>query len=152
MKKCTKCNKTKSIINFRFRNKKSINPVLNSWCRYCENKENLKRTIKKIKILPTTEEVLIKKELKRINSKKRMLMLRYKLEYSTYLKMYEEQNESCKICNEHKNLGGKDGLYVDHCHKTRKVRGLLCPQCNTMLGRFKDNPIYFENAISYLKC
>ena len=44
--------------------------------------------------------------------------------------MYEKQNYSCKICKKINILGDKKGLQVDHCHKTGKIRGLLCPSCN----------------------
>ncbi len=40
---------------------------------------------------------------------------------------------------------------VDHCHKTGKIRGLLCASCNGGLGLFKDNPQALANAILYLK-
>ncbi len=40
---------------------------------------------------------------------------------------------------------------VDHCHKSRKVRGLLCNPCNQGLGLFKDDPISLTNAILYLQ-
>ena len=42
-------------------------------------------------------------------------------------------------------------LYVDHCHETKKIRGLLCHQCNVALGHMNDDPQRLEKAISYLK-
>ena len=42
-------------------------------------------------------------------------------------------------------------LVVDHDHKTGKVRGLLCHNCNRALGLLKDSTEYLENCISYLK-
>lgn len=49
----------------------------------------------------------------------------------------------CVIC-------GNPGNQVDHCHTTGKVRGLLCINCNTGLGKFKDDPILLEFARMYL--
>jgi hypothetical protein len=42
-------------------------------------------------------------------------------------------------------------LCVDHSHRTGKVRGLLCIECNTGLGRFEDKLQILINAIHYLK-
>lgn len=52
---------------------------------------------------------------------------------------------SCQICGETKFL------VVDHCHSTGDVRGLLCQQCNSVLGYAKDKISTLESAISYLR-
>ncbi len=69
----------------------------------------------------------------------------YGIRLIDYYKMYNSQNGECKIC-------GKfyDKLNVDHCHKTKIIRGLLCQICNKGLGLFKDNQIFLKNAIDYL--
>lgn len=41
-------------------------------------------------------------------------------------------------------------LFVDHNHETKKVRGLLCTNCNAGLGMFKDSIEKLELAIDYL--
>jgi hypothetical protein len=41
-------------------------------------------------------------------------------------------------------------LSVDHCHKTGKVRALLCIPCNTGIGSFHDNIETMKAAITYL--
>lgn len=52
---------------------------------------------------------------------------------------------SCEICRL-----PFDNLFVDHCHRTGKVRGMLCPSCNAGLGFFEDSSLRLEEAIFYL--
>jgi Autographiviridae endonuclease VII len=79
----------------------------------------------------------------------------YKITSKEYDEMIEQQNGLCKICNkpETKMNMLKDGiqrLSVDHCHKTGKVRGLLCGKCNTALGSLRDSIDTLNSAIAYL--
>lgn len=64
--------------------------------------------------------------------------------------MYEEQEYRCKICKIHQD-DNKKTLCIDHCHTTKKVRGLLCDRCNHGIGHFKDNIDLMLEAIDYLK-
>jgi hypothetical protein len=80
--------------------------------------------------------------------------LRYKAKYNItiedYNDMFIEQGGRCAICGKHqKDL--KNKLAVDHCHGTKKVRGLLCLNCNTALGNFRDRLDLLENAMKYLE-
>lgn len=65
-----------------------------------------------------------------------------------YDNLSKSQDEKCAICGE-KELFRR--LSVDHDHKTGKVRGLLCFDCNTALGKFKDDVEMLKKAISYLQ-
>lgn len=59
--------------------------------------------------------------------------------------MLAQQGGGCAIC------GGADGRWcVDHCHKTNRVRGVLCHHCNIVLGMAQDNPRILMEAASYL--
>lgn len=51
---------------------------------------------------------------------------------------------TCQICGR----CGND--VVDHDHKTGRVRGVLCRDCNLALGFFRDDPRKLEQAIRYL--
>jgi hypothetical protein len=67
--------------------------------------------------------------------------------------MLERQDRKCAICRLDETLsirGKRVGLAVDHCHDSGKVRGLLCYNCNTGLGAFKDNPGILQAALHYL--
>lgn len=59
------------------------------------------------------------------------------------------QDNKCAICGKGKEEQNRN-LSVDHCHKTKIIRGLLCNGCNQGLGYFKDNCNLLEAAIEYL--
>lgn len=65
------------------------------------------------------------------------------LEYREEIR--QSQNNKCAICKEY-----DDNLFVDHCHNTGIVRGLLCSKCNSGLGMFRDNIDFLKGAIEYL--
>lgn len=72
----------------------------------------------------------------------------YGITIERYRLMETEQNLVCKICKRVCSSGRE--LCVDHCHKTGKIRGLLCGKCNTGLGSFNDNTESLLEAIKYL--
>ena len=55
----------------------------------------------------------------------------------------------CSICNGFQRKGKL--MCIDHDHKTGKVRGAICDQCNKGLGHFRDSEWILQNAINYLK-
>lgn len=70
--------------------------------------------------------------------------------------LLEEQGGGCAICQTKmtglKERGRRErSLHVDHCHKTKAVRGILCHRCNFGLGHFRDNPALLETAAQYLR-
>lgn len=76
-----------------------------------------------------------------------------------YYTMLKKQKGLCAICKKQESSSpGKKSkwtntqrLSVDHCHKTKKVRGLLCSNCNRGIGYLKDDIKILSKAISYLK-
>lgn len=60
------------------------------------------------------------------------------------------QGGLCAICGELPS-GKRALLFIDHDHKTGKVRGLLCGACNAGLGYFKDTTSRMTKAIEYLE-
>lgn len=77
----------------------------------------------------------------------RHLIGKYGLTASDKAQMYQEQNEECAICFLSIPLAE---IHVDHCHKTGRVRGLLCSACNKALGLLKDDPERCKNMAVYL--
>jgi hypothetical protein len=66
-----------------------------------------------------------------------------------YDNLLKAQNGCCAICQTNTPTG-IGGFHVDHCHKTNKIRGLLCSKCNHALGLFNDNQTNLRKAIEYL--
>ena len=59
---------------------------------------------------------------------------KYGLSLVGYNELLESQDYKCAICKTRKPGEKNKHLVVDHCHKTGKVRGLLCQSCNVGLG------------------
>lgn len=86
-----------------------------------------------------------RKEEIALANKKWLLKSKYGLTEEQYETKKKLQGQRCAICNQVKNL------CVDHNHKTGRIRGLLCHNCNTALGFLKENTDYLFNAIRYLQ-
>jgi|APSaa5957512622_1039677.scaffolds.fasta_scaffold05884_5 hypothetical protein len=86
----------------------------------------------------------------RESRKDRMLRHRYGITFDEFILMYNNQNGNCMICEKPKSHLGRKGIQVDHCHTTGVVRGLLCPSCNTAIGRFENDIPLFTKVVSYL--
>lgn len=70
----------------------------------------------------------------------------YKKTYGMSLEEVDEaKGMGCAICQSH------DSLAIDHCHKSGKVRGVLCGKCNRGLGNFLDDPQLLRAAALYLE-
>lgn len=76
--------------------------------------------------------------------RKSYLQIRYGLTEDDYLKMVSDREGKCDICGEVLEL------FVDHCHDTGYVRGLLCNLCNFSLGGFREDLNILMNAMRYL--
>ncbi len=83
------------------------------------------------------------------------LKYRYKLSIEEFEYLRQEQEGKCAICRNELEIHPDSSVRtkkvaVDHCHETGKVRGLLCSNCNTGLGMFKDNHELLQAASEYL--
>lgn len=79
----------------------------------------------------------------------------YGITLEEYNRMSVAQNHCCAICGGKETRVDKNGavrfMPVDHCHKTGKIRALLCTSCNTALGGFKDDPELLRKAAAYIE-
>lgn len=79
--------------------------------------------------------------------KARQLNRRYGLSISDVSELLKDQKGKCGICGRKLSLVT---ACVDHCHKTKAIRGCLCKVCNSGLGFFKDKQALLKKALSYL--
>lgn len=79
---------------------------------------------------------------------------KFGITHQDYAKLFQNQDGLCAICKQPETatrLGKVKSLAVDHDHKTGRIRGLLCSDCNTGIGKLKDDPEILQSAIQYLK-
>jgi hypothetical protein len=79
------------------------------------------------------------------------LKRKYDLSLEGYFALLEEQEGKCAICGNIFCDSNERRLCVDHNHETGKVRGLLCFNCNTGLGKFNDDLGLLKKTIVYLE-
>ena len=82
------------------------------------------------------------------STKNAQLRIKFNITLEQYNHLFYLQNHRCAICKDECKTGRQ--LAVDHDHKTGKVRGLLCMECNIGLGKFKDSKDRLMKAIEYI--
>jgi ferric-dicitrate binding protein FerR (iron transport regulator) len=70
---------------------------------------------------------------------------RYALDASSFARILATQSNQCAICR------SPEPRCVDHCHVTKRVRGILCRSCNIALGQFRDDPRIVLAAAAYVE-
>lgn len=79
----------------------------------------------------------------------RNLRVSYGISPEEYWQMLLAQGGVCAICHSlplaNKRLG------VDHCHKTGRVRGLLCHLCNVAVGFLEKDSERTTRGFAYIK-
>lgn len=130
----------KDCVKQQTRDNKEVRREYNKEYRH-KNKEKIEA---KLKVLKENGNLTLRdrrSKLKRV----------YNITLDQYTEMQIAQNFKCAICGstDPQSKGRKD-LFIDHCHNSNKVRGLLCSKCNMGLGSFQDSTETLEKAILYL--
>jgi len=128
-KKCSRCQVTKPVSAFH--QNRARYDGLHTECRLC------------------VKAYLGKYYKKNLEKYRGMNLARYGITVVEYERLLRKQDGACAICRR-ECMSGKR-LSVDHCHRTGKVRGLLCSKCNTGLGLFDDMIAVLRKAIVYLQ-
>lgn len=82
-------------------------------------------------------------------SRKSYLKCKYDLTPSEYNIKLKDQYCRCAICEEFQ-LDPTKKLFVDHCHTSGEVRGLLCHRCNAALGLLREDKEIAIRLINYI--
>ena len=72
----------------------------------------------------------------------------YGITIDDYDVLLDAQGGKCAIC---KGGTSKRHFAVDHNHRNRRIRGLLCARCNSGLARFMDDITNLRRAVRYMK-
>lgn len=86
----------------------------------------------------------------RERTKELALVRKYGISSEQYREILLKQGNKCAVCKLKQPEHSKR-FAVDHDHKSNKVRGLLCMNCNRAIGLMKDSPEILKSAINYLK-
>jgi len=143
MKKCRDCLEHKEEIEFV--KSKVFSSGYDTICCLC----NRKRVKNWREQFPEKRALQAQREGKKDYSKNKHLRATYGISLDDYNEMFRLQEGKCYLCGKHQSEV-KRALSVDHCHKTGKIRKLLCQPCNTLLGMSGDNPAVLQKAINYL--
>lgn len=166
MKLCKICNQEKSI-NLFYKKKSGLDG-LQSRCKECIASYLEQRNYKPIydgKLIECSTCNILKEkslfypdkrqkeglrpECKKCN-RDTVLKRKFGITIDLYESMLSTQNNGCAIC-ETRVPSGTGNFHVDHNHKTGKVRGLLCSNCNTAIGLLKEEESIILKVIKYLK-
>lgn len=119
-------------------------------CRVCHRDRplvwfpNQSKTCAQCKPPPEYEAALAEQGMVRTAGRARF----YGLTLSDIKQLYEQQEHRCAIC---RRAYVADSLVIDHDHETGAVRGLLCMNCNSGLGKLGDTTESLRRAIAYLE-
>lgn len=138
MKTCNNCFETKEYNQF-YKEAKSKDGYRKQ-CKNCKNQKTLNWRKENKEHYNST--------MRKYNQKHydKLRLHRYKLSMEEYENLLLNQDNKCKLCN--KSPSKNRPLAIDHCHKTGKVRGLLCYNCNRGM-HYIDNMEFLDKAIKY---
>jgi hypothetical protein len=132
---CTKCDREQPRSEFYDQKNRRDGKFL--WCKGCE----------RIRAVIRYDSLDKKEALKQ----KRIWFLQkeYGITLEEYEQLEEEQNGLCAVCGK-PNIRNHF-LCVDHDHKTKRIRGLLCHRCNRSVGFAQDDPEILRKLADYIE-
>jgi hypothetical protein len=165
-KYCYLCKSTRKVSDF-YKNKHKKSGI-STECIDCSKQKNtirysknrtsylvkMKETYQKRKHIISAQN----KKLRKTNPNyfKNMKLREFGITLYDYNEMLLKQKNACAICCfPEKIIDNRTNkirsLAVDHCHITKKVRGLLCTACNQGLGNMRESFTILRSASNYLR-
>jgi hypothetical protein len=123
---------------WRLENKEHVAKKRRAW--YAENASDI---LAKARVRRSTPEAKERERWK-------LVRYLYGLSKSEWFSIFEAQGRRCAICPR-TEPATKHWWHTDHDHRTGKVRGILCHNCNNMLGRAADSVETLTSGIRYLE-
>lgn len=140
LKLCPKCQSHRDIVKFGI--DKSRKDGTSYYCRDCIRKASTEYRKKNPQVAKRYYTAHKSKFLSYYRQRK------FGLNEEAYQSRLKAQHNVCAICKKLCTSGRS--LAVDHDHKTKQIRGLLCGNCNKGLGCFQDSIQNLQEAILYL--
>jgi len=125
-RRCPRCGETKALADFA-RNR-SAKSGYGSYCKPCHNSV-----------------VAENRQKNHGGSRAFHLNRRYRVDGVQVAWMILQQGGVCALC------ASGQPEHVDHDHRTKRVRGILCFNCNRGLGKFGDDVELMSRAVDYLE-
>lgn len=146
-KKCPVCKQLKSSSEFALNS--SSSGGLDSCCKGCKKERRFRNRDRIIAKYYSDKSDPVKSDA--MNFSSRVANLRKigaKVTKDQVKEMMDLADGKCAIC---KNFFESRFLCIDHCHKTGLARGVICKNCNSMLGMGQDNIQILMEGVNYLK-
>lgn len=161
-RRCPSCDTIKSVSHFGIN--KSRKDGLSYHCLFC--KASQQRALNKRQPEQKRQRDLIwrnrNKAYKNAQDRKRYhlgkdvfrernLKALYGISISEYNILLESQGGRCAVCRKTQTDNRGRHFFVDHCHSTGRIRGLLCYNCNSAIGMAHDDIELLKKLTQYLE-
>lgn len=131
-KSCTECKVTKPLADFESRTNRLSG--IGSQCKVCRRDYERQRRSKRPGISAGWRNAYLKRT--------------YGITLKDELALWDAQDSKCAICEKTLTTATRQ---IDHCHKTGRVRGLLCTPCNLLVAWIENsNHRLTPRALKYL--
>ncbi len=131
LKKCSKCLVTKTLAEFH--SQPSGKMGRHSYCSECAC--SIQRSVRNTKPRPYSTE----------QKRRWHIRSRYKASVEQIEALYVQQGGKCGICKKPLRR-----YHIDHDHRTKIIRGLLCHRCNVRIGGWEDQG-FREAALRWIE-